>query len=503
MALFNFGVQQGLAYKHDFNSDMANRMRRLQFERQAKIEAENKTRLVSDLFQFGKVADPWNTKRLKEFSESQVKEIGKIISQNPEFTTNPETWGTLKMLSRGLVDNQITTEAASVQKHKELMDKWSSEKGNDPGDPDYIEMLNSYNRYIQTGSADGNPKNRHVFQFIPPEDRLDVDKYLEDRAHAIRKNGFEKIGYDGHRQFVTDEDVWGAVNGVINDAEGPNGRKIKQKYDKLIESGSLDKAVPYKTWVYSMLKNNVRDEDRNLGHLPPQSMYNNLDGRKNALDIYDSTFNDPLAMPTPDLQDFYFGNRYSGNSKEFNSGERGMKMRVVNPKTGQAEFVELKSTADQVFKIKAAPDLNGKEITVPGREVAFPVTAVFNIGANENPNIGMFKELQSLGYLQDNEWFDFQSADFDDIDDIVSKNAGIKVVKSTDADGKELKQLEIRMYAPADYNVLSRNQVNRKNLGAKVAEVVNQLPGEGEYQYFQKDGVTYAQDLQGNTYKVE
>jgi hypothetical protein len=174
--LLEFGISEGLAYKHNFQQDIANLHAEEALDRQARIDAEAKAQLLSEKFKFGKTYDTYNDQRLKQFTEQQIKNIGAFVDQNKDFQYSPGKLAWFNKMTNELADNPIVMESARVETNRQQMIKWAQEHPESVNSPRYQNQVNAYSHYSKNGTTDPTLKQTQEFMFQPPTPYEDLGK---------------------------------------------------------------------------------------------------------------------------------------------------------------------------------------------------------------------------------------------------------------------------------------------------------------------------------------
>lgn len=191
--MFEYGISEGLAYRHNFQQDIQNRHENAMLDMKARSEAEARAKLTGDLFNQGKAYDTYNQKILKEFSEKQITSMGKFMDENPDWQTSPMKYAKLKSMSNSLIDNPIILESATVLDAKNKMVEWAQKNPNSVNSPQYQAQVNAYDRYSKTGNAGADPRMRNSFMFVPPEPWKDINAEFVKYGNGIKDFDVEQL----------------------------------------------------------------------------------------------------------------------------------------------------------------------------------------------------------------------------------------------------------------------------------------------------------------------
>lgn len=237
MAFFDFGVSQGLSVKIPYGDMMERDLQIKAMERQTRIDAENKAKLLGDDLKMASVSSDYNRKRLNEFYQKKFTEIGDFVNNNPDLQMNPVAMMRFHAMKHELLDNDIVAEDMRFQTNYQNFTKWISEN---PGaadyDPEVQKMLSQVENYKATGNADPNSKTKKEFMFVNPDMKVNVPEELRAHFGKVEALGMQWIGgnkENGYETFVTDEDRVKAAQSLIGDGRSPMSRVLQKQWDGL------------------------------------------------------------------------------------------------------------------------------------------------------------------------------------------------------------------------------------------------------------------------------
>lgn len=190
MPFLDFGLSSGLAYKHNFQQDIANEQNLQQLDRQARIDAENKAKLFADEFKFGEATTDYNKQKLKEYSESVIKDIGKFINDNPDYRTNPMKYAQYRQKTQSLLNNDWTKNDMNFQGMQKEYAKHLAQHPEDVDRPEIIRMADQIKNYKATGDIYGKQGENNQFEFSPPKPYVDLNSEAQKDM-----NGFASFEY--------------------------------------------------------------------------------------------------------------------------------------------------------------------------------------------------------------------------------------------------------------------------------------------------------------------
>jgi len=182
-----FGLLSGLAYKHNFQQDIDNLQKKEILDRQAQIDASNRTKELSALFEFGEADDPWNSAQLKEFFDKKVSQMGSFISEHPGFEVNINEWIQVQRMSKELVDNKFTRSSVRLKVQREARDKWLNDPRNQESidDESVINNTQELENFNRTGSIDGITENGLEYNWTPPDTDLNLIDIFRDLGNSL------------------------------------------------------------------------------------------------------------------------------------------------------------------------------------------------------------------------------------------------------------------------------------------------------------------------------
>lgn len=193
--MIEFGISQGLAYRHNFQDDIRNVHENEMLDRQARIDAEAKAKLIGDKFKFGKAFDTYNDTQLKKFSEEKLKQIGKFVDENRDFEINPAKYAVFNSLTDELTNNPIIQESARVEQHRQEMLQYLQKNPDMADSPRMRQQIDAYHTYAKMGTADPASLERKEWMFMPPTPYADIAKEGLQMGNAF--GDFDRVPVNG------------------------------------------------------------------------------------------------------------------------------------------------------------------------------------------------------------------------------------------------------------------------------------------------------------------
>lgn len=171
----DYGTSSGLAYRHNFQQDIANDQRNEMLDRQARIDAENKTKLFADEFKFGEAQSDYNKNQLKQYTEQLIPKIGKFVNDNPDYRTNTMKYSMYKQMTGGLLKNKFVENDMRFQGMKKELAAHLAKHPEDVDRPEIAKMAEQISNYNKTGDIEGKTGQDRQFDFLQPKPYVDLD----------------------------------------------------------------------------------------------------------------------------------------------------------------------------------------------------------------------------------------------------------------------------------------------------------------------------------------
>lgn len=240
MAFLDFGLNRGLAYRYNADKDIDNANQMYLLKRQARIDQENKAKLLGDKFKFGHADDPFNEARLDQFTDQKMIEIGKFVHDNPNFERNAAQWGAFQRMTNELLDNPIVTESMRVKAHRDAMNKYIQETPGAEELPDIQRMQQQYSQYTKHGSITDNPADRKEFMFYNPDDLIDTGSVIAKTFSQLQPNQIVLGPNGSYKGQVYQEDLYGAADLILKNM--PVSMKLTKEWNAVKDSEEMKRA---------------------------------------------------------------------------------------------------------------------------------------------------------------------------------------------------------------------------------------------------------------------
>jgi len=249
MSFMRYGLLKGLNIKNDWDQDILTSQRNEALTRSAQEHAETKAQLLGEKFKFAKAENEWDKAALKEFQQAKLSEIGKYVTENPDFQTNFMKWNEFSALTGELLENDIAERALRVDGQKTKLIEYMNENELDMDDPDILSQFTALDNYNKTGSIDGIGENKKEFVFQKPVP-FDMTSDINTLAKRIKVDSqiYDTGVYHG-LENVIDEDQKAAVVGEYYAAKQD---KIEKEFAKLPEYLQTYYTTPFQ-WVSKSL----------------------------------------------------------------------------------------------------------------------------------------------------------------------------------------------------------------------------------------------------------
>lgn len=249
MSLLDYGLSSGLAYRHNFQQDIANAQRNEMLDRQARIDAENKTKLFADELKFGDVTTDYNKQQLKQYTEQLIPQIGKFVNDNPDYRTNTMKYAQYKQMTDGLLKNKWVQNDMYFQGMQKEYAKHIAKHPEDVNRPEILAMANNIERYKKTGDVLGEVGKDRQFEFAPPLPYSDLEKESTSVAKAFEAFDYKsapELGRNARVQIPKEKELQQQIDSFY---------KInKNQFDNQASDQGFLKG---RDWAESLIRNKV------------------------------------------------------------------------------------------------------------------------------------------------------------------------------------------------------------------------------------------------------
>jgi hypothetical protein len=213
--LLDFGTVQGLAYRHNYQQDIANLHQEEQLDAMAKQRAKNETAEMANMFKFGAANNEYDRNNLRAFTDSKVKEMGTYFNQNPDWKYDVGKTLYAKQMSDQLLNNEHVKRSmyydSQVKATQDYLEK----------NPNILsaEELNKYKTQMQNrakfGDIDGPGGKGGDYTFVPPPPPFDVAKFFDEHAKNVPKDQISKLDNETNQITAKDDNIRTYVNSLL------------------------------------------------------------------------------------------------------------------------------------------------------------------------------------------------------------------------------------------------------------------------------------------------
>lgn len=268
MALLEFGGAEGLAYRHNFQQDVANATELHQLRREARIDSENRLKLLGDT-QYADTTkmNKWDAAQVTSQADDIQKQIGKIVAAHPNPMADPTAFLEIKRLQHSMLDNESVRIGMQNSAHVSEFNKFLATTPGSDDLPEVSMMKADLKRYEDTGTVDPTGKEKVPFRFNNPLETFDMGANLTARAKALgTKEQWDQSAYAGLGATATtvpDAEIEKEAFNIINSYPDKNKYRIafqklsptEQSYYGAVSPATMEKGLHQ--WVKEGLKSRV------------------------------------------------------------------------------------------------------------------------------------------------------------------------------------------------------------------------------------------------------
>lgn len=254
MALLEYGATAGLAYTHNWDAEMQRQNYNEQADRQAKIDAENKAKILGDKLHFDHLSNTWDNKLMQGFAETRIREIGKFVAENPNYESDAGLWAQFNQMSDELTNNDIVARSMRIQQNYESLVGYMQQNPGAENDPAIQQQLTDYDNYIKTGSVDGVTTNSKEFMFRNPDEQFNAQENIAKAYSQLApQETYDKsgVGIGATKTEVPDAALQSTAIGLLN---GPDG----WRYNNIWKAMTPDQQAFYQNDPVKWLMNTGR-----------------------------------------------------------------------------------------------------------------------------------------------------------------------------------------------------------------------------------------------------
>lgn len=237
-----FGNINALAVSGDYDKQINDaRYHQQQLQQQAS-QNEAKRRLFESDIEFQSGSNPFDAPLVKQENQKIVQQLGKFISENPDWDTNFEKRGVVKQMKRSLKDNPHVLRAMATNENRKALLTYAQEmkqKGLPFDEAELNNQLTKYDNYEKFGNPEGldaaKAEGLKPYVFIKPKDFIDTNKAFEDIGNGFKDmkvNTKVKGGLGAYEEYANPETLKGiATQMYLNN---------KRQFDQQITSKGQD-----------------------------------------------------------------------------------------------------------------------------------------------------------------------------------------------------------------------------------------------------------------------
>lgn len=233
MAFLNYGTTAGLSYVHNWDAEMQRQNYNEQADRQARIDAENKAKMLGDKLAFDHLSNTWDNKLMKEFAEGRIQEIGKFIAENPNYESDAGLWAKFNQMSGELTNNDIVSRSMRIQQNYESLVGYMQQNPGAENDPAIQAQLTEYDNYVKYGSVNGIPTDGKEFIFRNPDEQFDPQAAIAKTFSQLApQETYDRsgVGIGATKTAVPDAALQSTAIGMLN---GPDGWRYNNAWKNM------------------------------------------------------------------------------------------------------------------------------------------------------------------------------------------------------------------------------------------------------------------------------
>ena len=213
--LLDFGTSQGLAYRHNYQQDIANLHTEEQLDNQAQRQKAQQIKEDADSYHFGTATNEFYKKGLTDFTNQKMNEIGSFVNQNPDHQYNLEKTLMLKQHKDQLVNNEWVANDQHLNSQIKNYQDWIDKNPGVMTDEERAKVGSQIMNEKQYGDIGGLGQNKGKFMFVPPAPQFDQNKMWEEIGKNVAKDNITDAGSGMLQITAKDENVNNAANGAL------------------------------------------------------------------------------------------------------------------------------------------------------------------------------------------------------------------------------------------------------------------------------------------------
>jgi len=422
MAKFDdYGVQRGLAYKHDWNAATDRMLQFEQHKQQRQLQREKKAQFYASKIERGNVSTKYNSQRLQKYYDQLNEELGTFLVENPDWEQDIMKVNEFNSLTDKYLNNQIMAEDMRVKKDFELIKQ-------DRANMDYehfnylMELHEKYDN--QEVGDDPLAEGQVKFGYIP-EPQLDVLATIGRYSKLVGMKSETYETKDGKRVSISkpDEDKVNAAWAMIQ-----SDPKAMRTFDHAWKN--------YKGTDYSNPEDFVKAGLRSTKNI--ESAIETLRPRGNGSGGSDDL---PLNAYSYNLLSGLIksANESKDGIGRYNVGEEGVVFTdygkvgaLVNPNDDGVKFAARKDEngnvipADEISKYEFKKMMKAMRVVNAGEMRYSPENGGYVIDINvviDKPNIGsdekegnnILRDLEKRGFVEIDNYYSFFGEDISEM----------------------------------------------------------------------------------------
>jgi len=208
-----WGTAKGLSVSTQVDQRLNDLRYRDELDRRASAEAQARAKMFTDGIEYADVQNPYDSKKLKDYTYGKFKELSQFYSQNPDAQYNPIKQLEAQRIKREIVDNDIVRRAVATDTARKeyLKDRQESVKNPEQWD---MEMLDregeKFRNYDQYGNPNGllgtDSEGEQPVIYTRPRSLVDVGKYFPEIGKNIKNYKVVKPKDGNPGEFWTEPD---------------------------------------------------------------------------------------------------------------------------------------------------------------------------------------------------------------------------------------------------------------------------------------------------------
>ena len=137
----DFGLYQGLSAKIPYDQMIDQQLELSKVRRQTRVDAENKSKVLTDDMKFATMSSDYLRTQLGEFYTGHMKKMGNYVIENPDLFTNPVKMAQYQMMKHEMIDNPLVAADMRYKTMSENLTKTLAENPDMANDPDIMVSL--------------------------------------------------------------------------------------------------------------------------------------------------------------------------------------------------------------------------------------------------------------------------------------------------------------------------------------------------------------------------